>query len=74
MQQVLGHNMLTNQEKIIEITNRLNSLKIHIPILEENIRDYPDKDHPDKPTRNSVLQDIKAKVGVLQEELDKLTP
>jgi hypothetical protein len=65
--------MLTNKEKIIEVTNRLNSLKIHIPILEENIKDYPDGDHPDKPTRESVLQDIKAKVGVLQEELDKLT-
>ena len=64
--------MITNDEKITEVANRLNSLKIHIPILEENIREYPDGDHPDKPSRKSVLQDIKNKVKALQEELDSL--
>ena len=73
MPQVLGHNMLNNQEKIIEVINRLNSLKIHVDFLEKDIKFNPEWNEPEKPSRENVLQDIKNCINVLQVELDKLT-
>ena len=79
MQQVLqeqqlqgGHNM-TNEEQIVLLNNQIDNFDVHIDILEKNILDYPDSDHPDKPLRQDVLNSLYAMKQDVVQEIEQLT-
>lgn len=57
---------MTVEEKVKIIKDRIESLEIHVIALEESIFNYPEADHPDKPPRSLVLQDIKQKIQALK--------
>lgn len=61
--------MLNKEEKINFLNNEILNYNIHILNLEANINEYPDDDIIDKPTRQSVLNDIYNKKAAIEEEL-----
>jgi len=63
---VAGYKM-TIEEKVKIIKDRIEILEIHIPVLEQDVLNYPDADHPDKPSRASVLYDIKKSIQALMD-------
>ena len=71
-EKVAGYKM-TIEEKVKIIKDRIQVLEIHVPVLERDILDNPDGDHPDKPSRSSVLQDIKNSIQALKDLEESLT-
>jgi hypothetical protein len=67
-----GHDM-TNEEKIILLNNRIDNFNIHIGILEKDILDNPNDDHPDKPLRQDVLNNFYAMRQAIVQEIEELT-
>ena len=65
--------MITNIEKIEIIQNRINTINLHVAALREDILQTPNGDHPEKPTRQSVLDDILGIINVLKIEKVALT-
>lgn len=63
---------LIKKEKIQRIQDRLNSYNIHIEFLTQAILDNPNGNHPEKPSRQSLLDDYIAKKKALELELDRL--
>lgn len=58
---------MTIEEKIEIINNRVEALEIHVLVLEQDILNNPGADHPEKPTRASVLKNIKQVIQALGE-------
>ena len=71
-ERVAGYKM-TIEEKVKIIKDRIEVLEIHVPVLEQDISNNPDGDHPDKPSRLSVLQDIKNSIQALRDLEESLT-
>ena len=62
--------MITNQDMIIIINNRIANIDFHIDILSRDTNDYPDSDIEGKPTRQSVLDELLViKLALEQESL-----
>lgn len=64
---------MTTEEKVKIIKDRIQALEIHVPVLERDILDNPEGDHPDKPSRSLVLQDIKNSIQALKDLEESLT-
>lgn len=62
--------MINNTDKIEIIQNKINSMNLHATALREDISKEPLGDHPDKPTRQSVLNDILSVIDAM--EIEKL--
>ena len=58
--------MITNIEKIDIIQNRINSMRLHVTALREDILQTPQGDHAEKPTRQSVLDNILSVINDLE--------
>ena len=65
--------MVTNIEKIDIIQNRINSMRLHVTALREDILQVPQGDHPEKPTRQDVLDNIIGIIDALEIEKTALT-
>jgi hypothetical protein len=65
MEKARGYNM-TIEEKNKLIKDRIESLQIHVTALEQDILDNPGSDHPDKPSKESVLEEIKQIIKALK--------
>jgi hypothetical protein len=65
----VGHKM-HNTEKIEIIQNRINTMSFHVIALREDILQTPLGDHPEKPTRQYVLDNILSVIDAL--EIEKL--
>ena len=65
--------MISNQDKIQVIQDRIDALFIHVPALEEDILNNPGNDHPEKRSRQEVLNDILLSIRVLEAEKNTLT-
>jgi hypothetical protein len=59
-----------NTEKIEVIQNRINTMNFHVIALREDILQTPLGDHPEKPTRQYVLDNILSVIDAL--EIEKL--
>jgi hypothetical protein len=66
-----GRNM-TNEEKIEFLNIKINNFNMHINVLERDILENPNSDHPDKTTRQSVLNDFYSKKQAIIQEIEKL--
>jgi len=62
--------MLNNIEKIEVIQGKINMMNLHVSALLDDISREPLGDDPEKPTRQSVLNDIISVIDVL--EIEKL--
>ena len=62
--------MITNLEKIQMMQNRINEMNLHVTYLREDILQAPFGDHAEKPTRQSVLDNILGIIDAL--EIEKL--
>jgi hypothetical protein len=62
--------MLNNIEKIEVIQGKINMMNLHVTSLREDILQAPYADHAEKPTRQSVLDDILGIINAL--EIEKL--
>ena len=69
----IGHKMITNIEKIEIIQNRINTMSLHVTALREDISRVPLGDHPEKPARQYVLDDILGIIDALEIEKEALT-
>ena len=58
--------MITNIEKIEIIQNRINSMSLHVTALRKDIFQTPLGDHAEKPTRQSVLDNILSVINDLE--------
>jgi hypothetical protein len=65
--------MITNVEKIEIIQNRINTINLHVAALREDISQAPLGDHVEKPTRQSVLDNILGIIDALEIEKTALT-
>jgi len=65
--------MITNIEKIEIMQNRINTMNLHVTALLEDISQAPLGDHPEKPTRQSVLDNILDIIDDLEIEKIALT-
>ena len=65
--------MVTNIEKIDIIQNRINSMRLHVTALREDILQVPQGDHAEKPTRQYVLDNIIGIIDALEIEKTALT-
>ena len=65
--------MVTNIEKIDIIQNRINSMRLHVTALREDILQVPQGDHAEKPTRQYVLDKIIGIIDALEIEKTALT-
>jgi hypothetical protein len=65
--------MVTNIEKIGIIQNRINSMRLHVTALREDILQVPQGDHAEKPTRQYVLDNIIGIIDALEIEKTALT-
>lgn len=65
--------MISNEEKINEIQNRIVLLSLHRTALENDILSNPQGDHPDKRPRQQVLDDILSTINALDLEKEALT-
>jgi hypothetical protein len=62
--------MITNIEKIDILQNRINTMNLHVTALREDISQAPFGDHAEKPTRQSVLDNI---LGIIDDlEIEKI--
>jgi hypothetical protein len=68
-----GYKVITNQDKIKAVQERIEALLIHVSVLEEDILNNPDGDHPDKRRRQEVLDDILSSIQSLKTEKMVLT-
>jgi len=66
MERALGYKM-TIDKKIEIIKDRIKSLEIHVPVLENDILNDPEGDHPDKPSRSLILQEIQQAIQNLRD-------
>jgi hypothetical protein len=64
---------MTTDEKVQIIKDRIKSLEIHVPVLENDILHSPNLDHPDKTPRFIVLQEINKALHNLRELERSLT-
>lgn len=64
--------MLNKEEKINFLNNEILNYNIHISNLEANIDEYPNDDIVDKPTRQSILNDIYNKKATIEQELTSI--
>ena len=55
------------------IQNRINTMSFHVIALREDILQTPLGDHPEKPTRQSVLDNILRAIDALEIEKGALT-
>lgn len=53
--------------------NRINTMNFHVIALREDILQTPNGDHPEKPTRQSVLDDILGIINALEIQKTALT-
>jgi hypothetical protein len=65
--------MINNLEKIEIIQNKINTMSFHVIALKEDIIASPLGDVPEKPTRQSVLDDILSIIDALEIEKKALT-
>ena len=65
--------MLNNIEKIEIIHGKINMMNLHVSALVEDISREPLGDDPEKPTRQSVLNDILGIINALEIEKTALT-
>jgi len=65
--------MINNLEKIEIIQNKINTMSFHVIALKEDIVTSPLGDVPEKPTRQSVLDDILSIIDALEIEKKALT-
>lgn len=65
--------MITNMEKIEIIQNRINTMSSHATALGKDILEVPLGDNPEKPTRQSVLNNILGIIDALEMEKTALT-
>lgn len=65
--------MLNNIEKIEIIQGKINMINLHVSALLEDISREPLGDDPEKPTRQSVLNDILGIINALEIEKTALT-
>ena len=65
--------MITNIEKIDIIQNRINSMRLHVTALREDILQAPQGDNSKKPTRQYVLDNILGIIDALEIEKTALT-
>jgi hypothetical protein len=65
--------MITNIEKIDIIQNRINSMRLHVTALREDILQAPQGDNSEKPTRQYVLDNILGIIDALEIEKTALT-
>jgi hypothetical protein len=61
---------MNNIEKIEIIQNRISTMSFHVIALREDIFQTPLGDHPEKPTRQYVLDNILRAIDAL--EIEKL--
>ena len=64
---------LNKEYKILIISEKINIYNDQIVFLENAILENPNGDHPEKPSRQSILDDYRLKATALQSELDLLT-
>jgi hypothetical protein len=62
--------MINNIEKIEILQSKINMMNLHVSALLDDISREPLGDDPEKPTRQSVLNDIISVIDVL--EIEKL--
>ena len=67
------HKMITNLEKIEIIQNKINTMNLHVIAIREDILQAPYADHAEKPTRQSVLDDILGIINALEIQKTALT-
>lgn len=65
--------MINNLEKIEIIQNKINTMSFHVIALREDITNNPLGDMPEKPSRQSVLDDILNIINILEAEKQALT-
>jgi hypothetical protein len=65
--------MIDNLEKIEIIQNKINTMSFHVVALREDIINSPLGDIPEKPSRQSVLDDILNIIDALESEKEALT-
>ena len=65
--------MINNIEKIEKMQAKINMMNLHVSALRQDILKYPFGDHPDKPTRQSVLDSILMIIDVIEIEKMALT-
>jgi hypothetical protein len=65
--------MITNIEKIEIMQNRINTMNLHVTSLREDILQAPYAEHAEKPTRQSVLDDILGIINALEIQKTSLT-
>ena len=65
--------MINNTEKIEIIQSKINMMNLHVSALREDISREPLGDNTEKPTRQSVLDDIISVIDVLEIEKMALT-
>jgi hypothetical protein len=63
---------MTNQEKIEFLQDYISGIEYSTSILENDILENPNADLDGKPTRQSVLNDLRSQKESLLEEIDKL--
>jgi len=68
-----GHKMITNIDKIQIMQDRINTMNLHVTALREDISQMPLGDHPEKPSRQSVLDNILGVIDALEIEKIALT-
>jgi len=65
--------MINNIEKIEIIQSKINIMNLHVSALREDISREPLRDDPEKPTRQSVLDDIISVIDAMEIEKIALT-
>jgi hypothetical protein len=65
--------MINNIEKIEIIQSKINIMNLHVSALREDISREPLGDDPEKPTRQSVLDDIISAIDAMEIEKIALT-
>jgi hypothetical protein len=65
--------MINNLEKIEIIQNKIHTMSFHVTSLIEDINNNPLGDNAEKPSRQSVLDDILSIIDALEIEKEALT-
>jgi hypothetical protein len=65
--------MINNLEKIEMIQNKIKTIEFHVIALREDIVNSPLGDIPEKPSRQSVLDDTLRIINALEAEIEALT-
>ncbi len=64
--------MINNTYKIQLIQDRIDLINLHVKALEDDIAENPMGDDPNKPTRQSVLDDFLVMIDALKAEQNEL--